>query len=431
MVSYRGRVGARTRVVLFGGQGSSSLFSPLALSAAKDDERASPAGLTLLSRCYTALVEEYQSLDAATKDKLGIDISKLRGPDDLLIPDVTIRDHALIQLVGITLLQLLRYAGETEKSGQGFDTWTKEIMETTGFCAGLLSASVVASSPTLTEFTAFGVEAFRLAFWLGCRTLLRSRELDPVFPQGASWSLVVIGLSVSKVQEQLESYHTKSNSQLLRISAISSVTMISLTGPTSQLEEFKQGLLSAPTTKFADVHAWYHGGEQLESTVTEIMKDVKRRNIGFPEFKDLRIPVRSSSDGLVISAATLGSSSYATLVIRHLLIYPVDWVKTSKGISTAIQHSLEQTESRQIEIASFGPSSESLFVELKRGNRDPAVTFSDRSAFKHGEVTTGHKNDIAIVGMGVNFPKGKGQDQLWETLSTGLNAVTEACIVRI
>ena len=431
MTSHLGRVGARNRVVLFGGQGSSDLFSPSALSAAQHDERASPAGSTLISRCYTALMEEYESLDAATKDKLGIDTSKLRGPYDLLTPEVTIRNHALIQLVGITLLQLLRYAGETEKSGQGFDAWTEETMETTGFCAGLLGASVVASSPSLTEFTAFGVEAFRLAFWLGCRTVLKSREVDPVSPQSASWSMVVIGLSKAEVQDEVKSYHTKSHSRLLRISAISSGTVISLTGPASQLEEFKQGLKSAPITKFADVHAWYHGGEQLESTLDEIMKDVKRRNIRFPEFNDLKIPVRSSNDGLIISAASLGSSSYTTLVVRHLLIQPVDWVKTSQGISSAIQHGLAQNNARRIEIASFGPSSESLFAELRRKDRDQAVTFTDRSAFKHGEVTTGHEHDIAIVGMGVNFPKGKGQDQLWETLSTGLNAVTEACIVRI
>ena len=421
-------MGAKSRVILFGGQGSSSLFSASALSAAKEDVRISPAGLALLSRFHAALVEEYQSLDRRTKDRLGIDISKLGGPQDLLAPDTSLQRHSLIQLLVITLLQLLRYVGETEGCEHGFNVWSEETIEVTGFCSGLLSASVVASSPSLTDFTAFGVEAFRLAFWIGCRSFLKSQELDPIHRQGVSWSLVVIGLTLATVQNQLREYHTRSNNQYLRISAVSSATVISLTGPELQLEEFRQEVLSASVTKFADVHAWYHGGEHLESSLNEVIRDVKRRNIRFPEFKDLKMPVRSSSDGLIINEETSESSSYTTLVVRHLLIHPVDWVKTSKGISSAVQNSLDQTRGKSVEIVSFGPSSDSLFAELKSLNRGAAVTFTDRSAFKSGEATIIQASDIAIVGMGVNFPKGNGQAQLWETLSTGLSAVSEVRI---
>ncbi len=428
IVSYHGEMGAKPRVILFGGQGSSTLFSTSALSAAKEDVRTSSAGLALVSRCHAALVEEYQSLDRRTKGRLGIDISKLGGPQDLLAPDTSLRGHSLIQLVFITLLQLLRYIGETEGCEDGFNVWSEEAVEATGFCSGLLSASVVASSPSLTDFIAFGIEAFRLAFWIGCRSFLKSQEMDPIHQQGASWSLVVIGLSLATVQNQLREYHTRSNNQYLRISAISSATVISLTGPESQLEEFRQEILSAPVTKFADVHAWYHGGEHLESSLNAVIRDVKRRNVRFPGFKDLKMPVRSSSDGLIISEESSESSSYTTLVARHLLIHPVDWVKTSNGISSAIQNSLEQTRGQPVEIVSFGPSSDSLFAELKNKNRGAAVTFTDRSAFKSGALATIQASDIAIVGMGVNFPKGNGQAQLWETLSTGFNAVSEVRI---
>ena len=422
------RMGAKSRVILFGGQGSSSLFSSSALSAAKEDVRTSSAGLTLVSRCHAVLVEEYQSLDRRTKDRLGIDISKLSESQNLLAPDNSLQGRSLIQLVVITLLQLLRYAAETEEYEQGFNVWSEEVIEVTGFCSGLLSASVVACSPSLIDFIAFGVEAFRLAFWIGCRSFLKSQELDPIHRQGASWSLVVIGLSLAAVQKQLQEYHTTPNKQYIRISAISSTKMISLTGPELQLEEFRQRLVSAPVTKFADVNAWYHGGEHLESSLNEVIRDVKRRNIRFPEFEDLRMSVRSSSDGLIISEKTIGLSSYTMLLVRHLLIHPMDWVKTSSGISLAIQNSLEQTRGQPIEIVSFGPSSDSLFAELKNLNRDSAVTFTDRSAFKSGEAATIQPMDIAIVGMGVNFPRGNGQAQLWETLSMGLNAVSEVCI---
>lgn len=431
MVFHR-RVGsAKSRVVLFGGQGSSTVFSPSTLSAAKDDVHTSPAGLVLLSLCHAALIEEYQSLDQSTKDRLRIDISKFRGPEDLLVPDPSLQTHGLIQLVVITLLQLLRYVKETERCGQGFNTYSEEIIETTGFCSGILSASVVASSPTLNQYTAFAVEAFRLAFWIGCRTFLKSQEIDPTHRQKASWSLVVMGSTLTTIQEELRDYHTKSNSQFVRVSAISSATIISLTGPKPHLEEFKQRLGSASITKFADIQSWYHGGEHLQSTLNKVLTDIERRNIKFPKFKDLITSVRSSSSGLIVSSEDQDSWSYAELVTRHILIDPVDWIKTSQSISSAVEQSLKHDIDLQAEIISFGPSSDSLFAELKSRNQYPAVEFRDRSAFSHGGFTTGRRESIAIVGMGVNFPKGKDRDQLWETLSSGLNVISEVCVVNV
>jgi len=36
-----------------------------------------------------------------------------------------------------------------------------------------------------------------------------------------------------------------------------------------------------------------------------------------------------------------------------------------------------------------------------------------------------HQNSIAIVELSVHLPKGNGTEELWETLSQGLNAVQE------
>jgi Beta-ketoacyl synthase, N-terminal domain len=181
-------------------------------------------------------------------------------------------------------------------------------------------------------------------------------------------------------------------------------------------------------TKFAHVHAWYHGGEQLESIAESIARDVHERNIGFPTFGDLKRPIRSTVDGILLDVQKAGATNFAQWVTRHILIYPVDWVKTSRGISTAIHQNLENHSEMKVEVVSFGPSSESLFESIKSQASNPKVEFSDFSSFKatkQQSKSTVQEDGVAIVGMGIDFPKGKGQKELWETLSKGVCAVQE------
>lgn len=184
-------------------------------------------------------------------------------------------------------------------------------------------------------------------------------------------------------------------------------------------------------TKFAHVHAWYHGGEQLESVAESVARDVHERNISFPTFGDLKRPIRSSLDGRLLDVQKVGGISFAEWVTRHLLIYPVDWIKTSHGVSAAIQHSLESHSEVKIEVVSFGPSSESLVDSIKSQVSNPKVDFSDFSSFRATEPqskSTLQQDGVAIVGMGIEFPKGQGQKELWKTLSRAECAVQEVSL---
>lgn len=200
-----------SRIILFGGQGSSSLFSTNASSIAKHDANSSPAGAIILSRCHAAFLEDYQDLDQDAKDGLGIDISKFRRPEDLLIHDGPLRFHGLTQATTIFIYQLLHYLAEIEQSDDDFGTFTESIMETTGFCSGLLGAAVVATSANLSEFIDHGVKAFRLAFYIACRTLLEGQKIHATRDEEPSWSLVIVGLSLQDVRETLEKFSTEVN----------------------------------------------------------------------------------------------------------------------------------------------------------------------------------------------------------------------------
>lgn len=183
------------------------------------------------------------------------------------------------------------------------------------------------------------------------------------------------------------------------------------------------------TTKFAHVHSWYHGGPQLEDTLRQVLQDVERRRINFPGFRDLNIPIRSTHDGSILDGRTLRTESLAEWVTRHLLIYPVDWVNACEGIIAKIAENRKSHVSIKTEIMSFGPSTESLLAYMKNQTFGPNPKYVDRSSFDSTEnqytSSINEHDDIAIVGMGVNFPKGKGPKNLWETISSGLSAVSE------
>ena len=164
------------------------------------------------------------------------------------------------------------------------------------------------------------------------------------------------------------------------------------------------------------------------SVAESIAQDVHDRNIGFPTFEDLKTPIRSTLDGTLLDAHRVGGISFAQWVTRHLLIYPVDWMKTTCGISAAIHRNLENHSEAGIEVVSFGPSSESLLDSVKSQASHSMVTFSDFSSFGATEQhskSSSQQDDIAIVGMGIEFPKSKGQKGLWKTLSEGLCAVQD------
>lgn len=196
-------VNVRRRIVLFGGQGSRSLFSSATVSMIEEDIATSPAVSILLSKCHVAFLEEISSLDEEAKQLLGLDLSLFSNAWSLLSVEGEYQQHAVVQATTLCLYQLLHYLGEAERQSAAFETLFNEILETTGFCAGLIPAAVVASSRNIGQFIAFGVEAFRLVFWIGYRAMIRSLKCSGKQSLEATWSLVISGLDQAKVEKSI------------------------------------------------------------------------------------------------------------------------------------------------------------------------------------------------------------------------------------
>ena len=197
----------KRRIVLFGGQGSQSLFSPISLSVIEEDIATSSAPAILLSKCHAAFLEELSSLDEDEKRVLRLDTQYFAHAQSLVSVQGEYQEHAVLQATTLCLHQLLHYLRESERQSTTFDAYFNDILEATGFCAGLVPAAVVASSKSIAHFITFGVEAFRLTFWTAYRTMIRSLEYSGNQSLGATWSLVISGLDQAKVENAMSSVH--------------------------------------------------------------------------------------------------------------------------------------------------------------------------------------------------------------------------------
>ena len=194
---------SKRRIVLFGGQGSRSLFSPASLSVIEEDIATSSAPSILLSKCHVAFLEEVSSLNEKEKHVLRLDPHRFAHAHSLISVKGEDQEHAVLQATTLCLHQLLHYLREAERQSTTFDAYFNDILEATGFCAGLVPAAVVASSRNIAQFITFGVEAFRLAFWTGYRTMIRSLECSGKQSLGATWSLIISGLEQAKVEDAM------------------------------------------------------------------------------------------------------------------------------------------------------------------------------------------------------------------------------------
>jgi hypothetical protein len=385
-------------------------------------------------------LEEIASLDSQSQHLLMIDTALFASASDLLQPKVQYNTHPVLQATTIYLCQLIHYMAhihhEKKTHEQSFDI----LEEINGFSSGMIPAAVVALSRSSNDLMINGVEGFRLAFWIAYHTFiwnLKTKSVKHPQEEGnleATMSLVTRGLSRDQVEERLSRHFAENTSRkqprqdarTMQISAIANSGAVSISGPKADLYAFRDEATADITTAFAFVHGWYHGGNQLDGVVQEVVKEMRRRDLSFTPCSTTAKPVRSTLDGALMDMSKVGEEEVLTWLTRHLLVHCVNWRDISHAIASSIGSLLENEPSATVEILSFGPSSGSLFPDLL--SVSSRVTLVDLSPFKNSGYplpSCDDKNSVAIIGMSVQLPKGEGSDMLWQTLSQGLSAVQE------
>ena len=217
----------------------------------------------------------------------------------------------------------------------------------------------------------------------------------------------------------------------MRVSAISGPTNISISGPWSDLRDFKKVLGASAKASFAHLHGWYHGGEYLASIVEKVMQDLQDRHVCYPCVTDILKPIRSSFDGTILDAEHENHLKLDEWVVRHLLVHNADWRRTAQHIGSRIEKISLPGGNILTQLVSFGPSSQLLFDEIQRKNVVSPITVVDLSPFeiskKKNSFESCGQEGIAIVGMGMNLPGGRTPSELWETISQAKDMLKEVC----
>jgi hypothetical protein len=161
----------------------------------------------------------------------------------------------------------------------------------------------------------------------------------------------------------------------------------------------------------------------MEETLRLTIKDTERRKIKFPTWESLQVPLRSAADG-VRRDAELNSRRHTLLetALRSIFVDKVDWRNSSENLQESLHSLLARDSAAKIRILGLGPGSRSLVHSLKDLPNQPNVETVDNWAEYLSQPSP---DDIAIVGLSVNYPGSKGQDKFWDTLYKAKSTVSE------
>ncbi|KAL2137587.1 hypothetical protein VTI28DRAFT_8982 [Corynascus sepedonium] len=395
-------------ILVFAGQGSKQHFTE---AGAPDslrellglDQEVATTVSRFLDRARDALRDEYSS--AQDGWGLGRVDDAFERSDNLLSPPPRLQSHPVFETISLYVRQvfeLMVYQSQRK---------TQHVAKTTGVCTGLLAAILAASfsSYASDDFVSAAIDGVRLAFWIGVRAAslhLEWKEDSPTDTRSYAEESDESGVDV-------------------QISAVFSDDVLSLSSHGTTLQKVETYLKARQVEcRWAHVHALYHRGPQSENAVRAVLKDVERRNISFPDWRSLHAPILSAAGGRQmgpIPATPLASTGLLEQALRNMFIDKVDWRRTSANLRDHVTERLRGDSLAAYRIIGLGPGSRSLLKSLGGDSLPTGLRVVDSFA----ESLAPSPDDIAVIGLSVNVPGGKGQDQFWQLLSGAMTTVTE------
>lgn len=201
-----------TRVTVFGGQGSRFLFSKEAVSRALNNVRRSTKAAFLLSRCHAAFLDELLHFQNNGAASVIDELKPVTRPEDLLSPSIS-PDNPIMQGVGLCVYQLLEYLVYAVPESLSLDSALPiQIDEAVGFCSGVLPAVVLCSSSTIRQYIDYGIQAVRLAFWIGYRVAEHCEgQCGHGWMEFGPWAMALTGKQVDyeEVKKRVDSFNAK------------------------------------------------------------------------------------------------------------------------------------------------------------------------------------------------------------------------------
>lgn len=327
-----------------------------------------------------------------------------------------VRDASLESAL-MCLAQLAHFIGFFEDNPR---TYVKSGDHILGMCTGLLAATAVASSQSLTALIPLAVQAVRIAFRVGAVVSTKADILEKVTEGQTSWATIVTGVGPDALTAELDRFNHEqclSTTQKVYISSSSSTAATVSGPPTIRSRFFRQhGVLASSPHRDLPVYGPYHAPHLFSGIRGIIPEDVA-------SFFNLYSPVNSVS-GL----KTPDGASCLQLfeeAIRQILGGLLCWDVLAADCFSAVQESDPPT----CRILSMGPTAlgDTLASSLKTASNGLTLTLEDHVSWLQGNtIPSNIRGDlagcnIAITGMAGRFPDAADHELFWELLSKGLD----------
>lgn len=201
---------------------------------------------------------------------------------------------------------------------------------------------------------------------------------------------------------------------------------MSICGSSRALKDIKSRLgKEGIDCRWANVHAIYHGGRDMQDTVLETLADVQRRGIEFPLWDSLHMPLRSTANGLSLrnKEQQIDGSSLLEVALRCIFVDAVNWNTTVNKIFMAhLSH--RDNNKKKMRLVGFGPGARALlytFRDLATKLGSQIETIDSWAEY----LSRPAPDDIAIVGLSVNYPGGSNKHEFWQVIEARESTVRE------
>lgn len=198
-------------------------------------------------------------------------------------------------------------------------------------------------------------------------------------------------------------------------------TCVTVSGPPQALADFSSKFAVGPVLK-TTVDTLYHAPAHVSTLRSEVLADVESRKINFPTTSGIKVPLRSTYTGDLITSTTTGGP-LVELVVDMLVTQPVNWDLVMSKLADAI------LPDAPVRLLNLGPSS-GLLRNTERALEKKCANNLDLTSPTAADGTLNSspkpkQDPIAIVGMAVNVPGAPSASKLWELLENGINTISE------
>lgn len=410
----------RMAFLLFGDQ-SLSVYDSLA-----DFYRRKHSGTlcnSFLARTATLLQEEVDRLS---------NVERLRIPTFSTIQELNdrynsqSRKNSALDSALVCITQLLLYI-EREESAQDGDISSQDSC-LVGLCTGLLAATAIASSCSVSNLIPIAVEMVLVAFRTGLCVTRMAESIENPGESSDSWTFVVPELGEERATLILEEFHraneiTSSGASSAYISAITS-TSIAVSGPPSTLKSLLQSGVFEKAPLPLPIRGPYHATHLHSHLDLERVLNLKNSFLSRALGTTLpKHPILSCTTG----EWYLEQDCYSLLlsVVREILTEPVQFEK----ILLACVLKAQGYRGAKCEVIPVGPThSATSLANMLSAQTSLEVILRRVPSLKATSATTGNssaRGKLAIVGMAGRFPDAASHEKLWELLEQGLDVHRE------